>query len=256
MGTEGTPGGNGQAPTADSANGQAPTQGTPTAGNGQAPASHSNDPSQSQSQQGSQAQGQQAYTPPDEAAWKRIQQELAEARREAATYRKAKEEADTAKLTEEQKREKRLADLERAHADLQRTHQDRVLQYEVRLSAAAANFRDPADALSLIDLAAVKFDDEGRPENIGALIEAVAKAKPYLLRDAAGAGAPSGGSQAPNPTAGGATNPSRSSTNGGAKPALSYEFIDQLIATNPQEYVARGEEIRRWLMEHPRRGRY
>ena len=234
-------GGNGQAPTATSGNGQAPTQGTPNAGNGQAPASNTaNEP----------------YTPPDAETWKRTQSELAEARREAINYRKRAEEADTAKLTDEQKREKRMADLEKAHSDLQRTHQDRVLQYEVRLSAAAANFRDPADALSLIDLAAVKFDEDGTPKNLSELIEAIAKSKPYLLREDGSAPSVSAGQGQGRPnasTAGGATNPSRTSTNGGAKIPLSWDYITQLQQPgNTNEYLARRPEIQAWMVANAR----
>lgn len=62
----------------------------------------------------------------------------------------------------------------------------RLVRAEARALAAAAHFRDPADAVAFLgDLAAIKVTDEGDvdADAIKARLEDLAKTKPYLLVD-------------------------------------------------------------------------
>lgn len=180
----------------------------------------------------------------------------ADARKKLAAFEKAQQEADLAKLGDLEKANKQLSDLQAKYADTQRIAQERIVAYEVKLAASDLQFHNPAAAVKLLDWSQLEFDDDGMPKNAAALLKNLAEHDPWLVKsvNAASAGA-TGQQQQPRASAGGATNPSRSGTNGGAKTPLSHEYIDSLIVGNPQEYVARGAEIRAWLLAHPRRGR-
>jgi hypothetical protein len=127
-------------------------------------------------------------------------------RREAQTLRKRLTDfedrdkaAQAAALTDAEKLQKRLAELELAHATAQKTHLERVVRYEVMLKASALGVVDPDAAVKLLDWPALEFDDEGQPKNTEAVLKALLKAKPYLLKPAPGA---QGNGSAPNINAG------------------------------------------------------
>ena len=108
-------------------------------------------------------------------------------RAEAADYRKRLREAEakvqeheTASLTETERLQKRLADLEREQSAYQRERQERTVRYEVMLAASRLNIIDPDAAYRLLDLAALTFDDEGMPTNIDEALKGLLKARPYL----------------------------------------------------------------------------
>lgn len=143
---------------------------------------------------------------------------------------KAKIEADT--LSEKEKLEKKLTDLQRSHDDVVRAHQERVINYEVQLRAAQLGVTDTSDAVKLLDWSEIEYDDSGSPTNVESLLKELLKAKPYLKRE----------SKSPAPTSGGATNPSRSQTT--TAPQLSWEIIGKM---NQQEYEAHRTEIQAWL---------
>lgn len=212
-----TPPANGQAPTSGQANnGSAPLGGAP---NGQAPTA-TND----------------SYAPPSADEWKRVRQELEEARRDAGKYRDELKKRDDANLTAQQK-------LERDYSDMQA----KVYEYEARLqqqSLQIAGYRlgsslgigDIGAALALVQAEhahEVKFAADGTPENISDLLKAVLKDHPVLATTP-------GKSQQTSPTAsGGPTNPGRQAGNGG----LTLEMIR---AMPMRERIARMDEIKAW----------
>lgn len=84
------------------------------------------------------------------------------------TDRAKKEAADaTAKLTEAETRIKAA--------------QTRA---EIATLGAALKLVDADDAYRLLDQAAIQYDDDGRPKNLKPLLEALIKAKPYLVQGA------------------------------------------------------------------------
>ena len=124
---------------------------------------------------------------------------------EAAKHRREKNE--TAKqLAAAQKRIKEMEDkdkteLEKAQGDL-KTHTERVATLETTngklalevafLKVANGRFRDPDDALALLDRSKIEIDPaEGTASGVKEAVEKLAKAKPYLLKDDEGGG-PSG----------------------------------------------------------------
>lgn len=109
-------------------------------------------------------------------------------RAEAAEYRKrlreleGKVKADEeAKLTEQERLQKRLAELERKETEYQMALQARTLEYEVKLRAAQLGIVDPDAAYRLLDLKQIEFDEDGRPANLDKVLKALITAKPYLV---------------------------------------------------------------------------
>jgi hypothetical protein len=95
---------------------------------------------------------------------------------EAAERKRA--EAD---LSEVEKANKRIADLERINAEQQVAHQSLVVNAAVISAATKAGFWDPSIAVGLVDLASVEFDENGQPKNVDRLVADLAKAKPRLV---------------------------------------------------------------------------
>ena len=109
-------------------------------------------------------------------------------RAEAAEYRKRLRELESkvkadeeAKLTEQEKLQRRLAELERKEAEYQQALQARTLEYEVKLQASRLGIVDPEAAFRLLDLAQIEFDDDGKPANLEKILKELVGKKPYLV---------------------------------------------------------------------------
>lgn len=144
---------------------------------------------------------------------------IAELRKESAAHRtklnkfEADEKARTdAQLTEQQKKDKQLADLQKAHDEAVRQHQEYKVSTEVRLQAAQMGFADLNDASRLLDWSEIEYGTDGAPTNVKTLLDKLLKAKPYLQGKAVVA----------TPTAGGATSPARSQTTDNAEITQTY----------------------------------
>lgn len=141
---------------------------------------------------------------------------------QAAELQKRLEALENERLTEEQKRQKtfeqtqsRLAELEHEQLSWQRERQEILSRQAVERAAMRAvtdgkgavtrpAFIDPSDAYALLDLAALEYDDDGRPVNVDKLLAELAKAKPHLVQAPAGTGTVAAGSPS-NPPRGRAT---------------------------------------------------
>lgn len=148
-------------------------------------------------------------------------------RAEAAEYRRklreleAKVKADEeAKMSEQERLQKRLAELEQQASQYQRAVQARTLEYEVKLQAARLGIVDPEAAYRLIDLAAIEYDEDGRPKNAEKALKALISARPWLVA--------SGTSSPTNPPRGGLT-------------------LDDVRRMSPAEINQRWEEVKRVL---------
>jgi len=111
----------------------------------------------------------------------------------AADQKKAADAAEAAKLAEQQqfqelakKHEQRATELA---AELE-AREARIaglqLSQAVEREAAALGFTDPTDAHRFLETSAVTRADDGTPQNVKALLEAVLGAKPYLKAPASG----------------------------------------------------------------------
>ena len=135
-------------------------------------------------------------------------------RAEAAEYRKRLRELEQtvkqheeAKLSESERLQKRLAELEREQAAYQRERQERTLKYETMLAASKLGIVDPEAAYKLLDLTRIEFDEDGTPRNIEAALKELLKAKPYLAAQ-------------PAAISGSPTNPARTGAGAGANDAF------------------------------------
>jgi hypothetical protein len=181
-----------------------------------------------------------------------VQKELAElkaalkkANAESASHRhKAKElddlkaQAEASQLSETEKLQKKLTDMQAKLDETTKASQERVVTSEVRTQAAQLGFINPAVAAQLLNRSEIVFDGSGEPTNIGDLLKALLKENSYL------AGKPVAS------TSGGATNPPRSAST--TPTALSWDVISKLTQT---EYNARGVEIKQWILNNPPRFR-
>lgn len=165
---------------------------------------------------------------------------LKKANAEAAGHRhKAKElddlksQIETEKLSEKERLEKRVAELQNAQEVSNRQHQERAINYEVRLQATQIGIIDTDAAVKLLDWSELEFNEDGSPSNVEELLKKLIKNKSYLL------GKPANGS-------GGATNPSRSSSTGVKE--LTWAVITSMSA---EEYTARRPEIQAWIAKNP-----
>lgn len=164
--------------------GQAPatgTEGAPqegTQGTGQAPATNTSTSTQGTEGQGSTEGQGQAPTP----------EQLAEARREAANYRRqlrdAEAERDRLAQAQMTEAERVAAERDRLAAELETTRAAaRTAQLRAEVTAAAAAAGIPADDAMALLAETITYDDEtGAPVGVQAAVQALAKAKPYLVQ--------------------------------------------------------------------------
>lgn len=143
---------------------------------------------------------------------------------------KAKLESE--KLSESEKKDKQLAELQRSLAEKDARLQEVIIRSTVQGQASKLGFTDPSDASRFLDPSELEFDDNGIPTNVEPLLKAVLKNKPYLA----------GSTQAPQrpQTAGGATAPAKSTTSG--TQTITKEYVQQVQRGGPQAWAALPED--------------
>lgn len=157
-------------------------------GQGQVPnASGGQEPPASEQQNAADVQGQEPERFDAEYV-KKLRAEAAEYRRRLRELEQTVKQHEEAKLTESERLQKRLAELEREQATWQRERQEHTLRYEAMLSAQRLGLVDPEAAYRLLDRAAVEFDDDGRPRNIEQLLRDLVKTRPWLAGQTAASG--------------------------------------------------------------------
>lgn len=105
------------------------------------------------------------------------------------------QELEQAQLSEQERAQARLQELENklaqrdaAVAEAQAQMQRLRIEQAVQSAAVAANFRTPADALALIDITAVVLDDSGQPKGVAELVAKLAEERPYLVAEQSATG--------------------------------------------------------------------
>lgn len=177
----------------------------------------------------------------------RLRKALKKANEEAASHRhKAKEldelksRAEQEKLSEVERLQLRIQELETAQSSAIIEQQETRVKAAIAKSAAQLNVIDIEAAEKLLNWAEIEYDDKGMPENIDALLKDLVKAKSYLV------------SQTQQRHS--ATNPSRSS--------VTYNDTDDLLNKMRQgkltdaEYAqlspAMRQKLSRQLLSHKR----
>lgn len=116
-----------------------------------------------------------------------LRSQLEELRRESAAHRKerqrleaeAKAAAD-AKLPEQERIAKELADLRAENESLRTSTQSAALRVAAVEVATRLGFRSPELAYRLLDSAQVEWREDGQPKNVEHLLNDVLKRDPYL----------------------------------------------------------------------------
>lgn len=137
-----------------------------------------------------------------------LQVEIKKLRREAASWRTKLRQAEEAEAARERAE---MTELERVKADLESERQARaqaeeqrqaqLVRTQVITAAVKLEFEDPEDAMRYLDLSALEVDEAGAVDGLDAALQALAKAKPYLIKTTAGTISPTnpaGGRQAPS----------------------------------------------------------
>lgn len=102
-------------------------------------------------------------------------------RKKLTAYEQAEQQARDAQLSEIERIKKQHADLESQHNAILTELQETRVQHAVQLVATQHNFIRPDIVARLIDWSEIEYED-GRPTNIGKLVEKTAKAMPELVR--------------------------------------------------------------------------
>ncbi len=156
------------------------------------------------------------------------EKEIAELRRESASYRtklkafeEAQKAAEDAKLDELTRAQKRAQELEAAHTTATQQLQAMRVQMAVMSAASRMGIIDPDAAVRLLDTGDIEFDAAGNPKHIDKLLTALLEARPYLK---APEPATPGKPVAPNL---GSTNAARASVgNGGTVSVTANQYLD------------------------------
>lgn len=155
------------------------------------PQAGTDSPSQADGAQTAQAAGAAAESGTGNSDPAVLARENAELRREQAANRKrlqaleaAQQAAEEASLSELQKAQKRVADLERQAAEFQVREQERTLQLATIEAASRLGFRNPDLAARLLDRSEIEYGEDGQPKNVAKLLKALADSEPYLTKTA------------------------------------------------------------------------
>lgn len=123
----------------------------------------------------------------------RLERELAEARREAASNRtkartleQQQAAAAQAGMTEAERTAAKQQELERANRELQQRLSDQAVRTATVEAATRLGYRSPDIAYRLLDRAELEYNDAGEPKNVDKLLRALLEREPYLAK-AAGA---------------------------------------------------------------------
>jgi hypothetical protein len=159
-------------------------------------------------------------------------------RNRLAQLEAAAKRAEDAKLSDQERLQKRVAELEGQSQAAAKAAQEKVLRYEVQLQAARLNIVDPDAAAKLLDMSQVSYDADGQPQGVEAALAALIDAKPYLV-SATGAGSQGARGAAPaTPASASPTNPAtRSST------ATATRRYSQAELTDRDFYLANRDDI-------------
>jgi len=107
---------------------------------------------------------------------KKLRSEANSLRRRLKELEEADRQRAEADLTETQRLQKRLDELEAEKERLATAQQEQAIRMATVTAAARLGFADPELASRLIDRSAVEMDEAGEPKNIPALLAALAKA--------------------------------------------------------------------------------
>lgn len=162
-------------------------------------------------------------------ALEKARKDAAKARVDAkrlAELEAAEQQRQEAALSDKERYEKKIADLQAQVADKERQNQERVIRSDIRGAADKLGVK-PELAYRLLDYAAITFNDDGDPTNINALLKAAMEEYGLTPASQPQQPAPAGAAGSPSSTIPqtGATNPPRGSQRVGANGTFGRDEI-------------------------------
>lgn len=106
---------------------------------------------------------------------------------------KAHEEAENAKKPELERLGTQVQQQQAKNAELEKALQSARVENSILAVAKDKKLVDPAAVQALLDASRIEFGDDGKPSNVGDLIDELVKAKPYLAGEAGGEAGGTGG---------------------------------------------------------------
>jgi hypothetical protein len=88
---------------------------------------------------------------------------------------------EKANQTDLEKAQTRTAELEKQASDATARAKEAILRSAIVAEAARKNVVDPDAAVALLDRSSLEFDDDGNPTNVATAMDALLKAKTYLV---------------------------------------------------------------------------
>jgi len=156
------------------------------------------DPQTPTGNEGQGGQGSQGLTPEQlQAQLKAVRAEAASSRVLAKELQAKLDEINAASMSEAEKLQKKLSDLEKLANEREAGLKSTTLRLNVEREARKLNIVDEDAAYRLIDQSRVEFDGSGNPSNVAALLTELTKSKPWLLAQP-GAGSSSGSAGNPD----------------------------------------------------------
>jgi deoxyribodipyrimidine photolyase len=113
---------------------------------------------------------------------RKLRQEAHSLRQRLAAAEKKVTEHEDAKLSEQDRLQKRATELEAAVQQAQAAERTLRTRLAVERAAHGLRFVDVADAYALLDAGAIEYGEDGEPKNVDTLLKALVKAKPYLAQ--------------------------------------------------------------------------
>ena len=101
--------------------------------------------------------------------------------KELTELRQRVKDAEDAKLSELERAQKVAQDAQARAERAESQARAKALEATVVQEAVRLNIVNAEAAMKLMDTAAIKFDDEGKPTNVAALLTDLVKAKPFLV---------------------------------------------------------------------------
>lgn len=117
----------------------------------------------------------------DEEYVRGLRSEAAANRKKAEALEAKLKERDDADLSETDRLKKAAQEATDKLTATETRARERLAKAEVKTAAVAANIIDPDTAFVLLR-DKIEFDDDGEPKDVAKLIEALAKEKPYLVK--------------------------------------------------------------------------
>lgn len=113
---------------------------------------------------------------------KQLSRELKDARAKLAQFEEQEKKRSQAEMSEVERLQAANADLEARMRGLEAERETMIIRSAVERAAAGMGFHSLEDAYHLSDLSGIAIEDDGTVEGIDKALKALAKERPYLIK--------------------------------------------------------------------------